>query len=146
MKEDGHMVAWHAQPAGETPQDPSRKDVKITYQHVWRVCFFCFFFWSRGSVSKQESFSAQVASSVLLLVLILKASFLSAKWHANGPPFPLLQTSITAVCWKHLCLRGCCWWTFISCAERAGTNHAFGFTSNPVRSTFHTEFLDLNLD
>lgn len=46
--------------------------------------------------------------------IILKASFLS-KWHANGPLFPLLRSSITAVWWKRL--SGCCWWTFISCEE-----------------------------
>lgn len=148
MKEDGHMWA-HGGPArssaegqqtGETRENQSRKDVKITFQHVslWNKEFI------GGFLIERVHFQARVFLSPGGIFcssphpIILKASFLSAKWHANGPVFPLLQSPITAVWWTHLRLSGCYRETSISCAEQAGTNHAFGFSSNPVCFTFHT--------
>lgn len=146
MKEEAHMwpgTLSRLEKHGKSKSERRENHFSACFTLKWRVCWGFFFLWSKGSVSKQVFLSPGGVLSSSPRPRSVKASFLSAKWHANGPPFPLLQSSITAVCWKHLCLSGCCWWTFISGAERAGTNQAFGFT-NPGCSTFHTKFFDLD--
>lgn len=131
MKEEGHMSAhgglarsseegqqtvetWHNQSC-----DPP---FKILFHHFSlrnEVFVEVVFFFNWNSLYPRVFLSPGGVLCPSPHAVIQKACFLSAKWHANGPLLPLLQSSSTAVWWKHLRLSGCCWWTFISCAEQA---------------------------
>lgn len=115
-----HMVVWHACPQrdsglGKTRENKCRNGIKSLFNTFHSEIKTLLIYFTRRVHFQAR---ARIGPGGVLCSpphpIILKASFLS-KWHANGPLFPLLRSSITAVWWKRL--SGCCWWTFISCEE-----------------------------